>query len=157
VAKRRKPETHQEIQAGFIERVVKKEFTMVAPAVTTINALDSKFLRKDLPKINVGDFIKMKIKVKEADKMRIHPFEGTVIKLTGKGLKSSFTVRKVSFGEGVERIFPLNSPVIESIQIVSKGVTKRARLYYLRDRVGKKSRLRKDMPQEAAATPVAAA
>ncbi len=124
---------------------------MVAPAVSTINALDAKFMRNDLPKINVGDFIKMKIKVKEAEKMRIHPFEGTIIKITGKGLKSAFTVRKISFGEGVERIFPLNSPVIESIQIVSKGVTKRARLYYLRDRVGKKSRLRKDLPQVAAA------
>jgi large subunit ribosomal protein L19 len=124
---------------------------MVAPAVATINALDAKFLRKDLPKINVGDFIKMKIKVKEAEKMRIHPFEGTIIKITGKGLKSAFTVRKISFGEGVERVFPLNSPVIESIQVISKGITKRARLYYLRDRVGKKSRLRKDLPQVAAA------
>jgi large subunit ribosomal protein L19 len=132
---------------------------MVAQAVERINALDSKFLRKDLPKINVGDSIKMKVKVKEADKMRIHPFEGTIIKITGKGLKSAFTVRKISFGEGVERIFPLHSPVIESIQVISRGVTKRARLYYLRDRVGKKSRLRKDVPQEAAAAadPVAAA
>jgi len=130
---------------------------MVAPAVEKINALDAKFIRKDLPALNVGDFIKMKIKVKEADKIRIHPFEGTIIKITGKGLKSAFTVRKISFGEGVERIFPLNSPVIESIQIVSRGVTKRARLYYLRDRVGKKSRLRKDMPQEAAAAPAVAA
>ena len=130
---------------------------MVAPAIEKINALDAKFIRKDLPAINVGDFIKMKIKVKEADKIRIHPFEGTIIKITGKGLKSAFTVRKVSFGEGVERIFPTNSPVIESIQVISKGVTKRAKLYYLRERVGKKSRLRKDMPQEAAAAPVAAA
>jgi large subunit ribosomal protein L19 len=132
---------------------------MVAPAVETIKALDAKFIRKDLPSLNVGDSIKMKIKVKEADKMRIHPFEGTIIKITGKGLKSAFTVRKISFGEGVERIFPINSPVIESIQIISRGVTKRARLYYLRDRVGKKSRLRKDTPQEATAavSPVAAA
>ncbi len=124
---------------------------MVAQAVEKIKALDSKFLRKDLPEINVGDSIKMKIKVKEADKMRIHPFEGTIIKITGRGLKSAFTVRKISFGEGVERVFPIHSPVIESIQVISHGVTKRARLYYLRDRIGKKSRLRKDVPKEAAA------
>jgi large subunit ribosomal protein L19 len=123
---------------------------MVTSALDKIKALDAKFLRKDLPELNVGDSIKMKIRVKEADKMRIHPFEGTIIKITGKGLKSAFTVRKISFGEGVERVFPINSPVIESVQVISKGVTKRARLYYLRDRVGKKSRLRKDVPQEAA-------
>ena len=130
---------------------------MVAPAIETINTLDAKFLRKDLPKINVGDFVKMRVKVKEADKIRIHPFEGTVIKITGKGLKSAFTVRKISFGEGVERIFPLNSPVIDSIEIVSKGVTKRARLYYLRERTGKKARLRKELAQAVVSHPVAAA
>ena len=99
----------------------------------------------------------MRVKVKEAEKMRIHPFEGTIIKITGRGSKGTFTVRKISFGEGVERIFPMHSPVIESMQIVSRGVTKRARLYYLRDRVGKKSRLRKDMQPPVASVPVAAA
>jgi len=128
----------------------------MASHIETINALDAKFFRKDLPAINVGDSIKMKIKVKEAEKMRIHPFEGTIIKITGRGVKSAFTVRKISFGEGVERVFPINSPVIESIQVISKGVTKRARLYYLRDRVGKKSRLRKDVSKAAVAAPVAA-
>jgi len=85
----------------------------------------------------------LKVKVSEADKVRIHPFEGTVIKITGggQGLKSTFTVRKVSFGEGIERVFPVHSPVIESIQVVSKGKTKRARLYYLRDRSGKGAKL----------------
>lgn len=129
---------------------------MVASTLDRIKALEQKFIRKDLPVVNVGDFVKMRVKVKEAEKVRIHPFEGTVIKITGRGSKGTFTVRKISFGEGVERIFPIHSPVIESLQIVSKGVTKRARLYYLRDRVGKKSRLRKDMQQEAPA-PVAAA
>ena len=124
---------------------------MVATAVETLKTLEQKFVRKDLPVISVGDFIKMKVKVKEAEKVRIHPFEGTIIKITGRGAKSTFTVRKISFGEGVERVFPIHSPVIESLQVVSKGVVKRARLYYLRERVGKKARLRKDM-QEATAS-----
>jgi len=109
----------------------------------TIRSIEKQYMRSDLPKLSVGDSIKMKVKVSEADKIRIHPFEGTVIKITGggSGLKSSFTVRKVSFGEGIERVFPLHSPVIESIQIISKGKTKRARLYYLRDRAGKGAKL----------------
>jgi large subunit ribosomal protein L19 len=130
---------------------------MVASVLSKIKDIEAKFVRKDLPVVNVGDFVKMRVKVKEAEKMRIHPFEGTIIKITGRGSKGTFTVRKISFGEGVERIFPIHSPVIESMQIVSKGVTKRARLYYLRDRVGKKSRLRKDMQPPVAAVPVAAA
>ncbi|MBL8014218.1 MAG: 50S ribosomal protein L19 [Candidatus Omnitrophica bacterium] len=128
---------------------------MVASAVEQLKTVEQKFFRKDLPVISVGDFIKMKVKVKEAEKVRIHPFEGTIIKITGRGARATFTVRKISFGEGVERVFPIHSPVIESLQIVSKGIVKRARLYYLRDRVGKKARLRKDMHQEA--TPSVAA
>lgn len=130
---------------------------MVASVLNQIKAIEQKQIRKDLPVVNVGDFVKMRVKVKEAEKMRIHPFEGTIIKITGRGSKGTFTVRKISFGEGVERIFPMHSPVIESMQIVSRGVTKRARLYYLRDRVGKKSRLRKDMQPPVASVPVAAA
>lgn len=118
---------------------------MVASILDRIKTVEDKQIRKDLPVINVGDFVKMRVKVKEAEKIRIHPFEGTVIKITGRGSKGTFTVRKISFGEGVERIFPIHSPVIESLKVISKGVTKRARLYYLRERVGKKSRLRKDM------------
>lgn len=125
---------------------------MVASNINKMNSVENKLIRKDLPVINVGDFIKMRVKVKEAEKIRIHPFEGTIIKITGRGSKGTFTVRKISFGEGVERIFPIHSPVIESMQIVSKGVTKRAKLYFLRDRIGKKSRLRKDMQQETSET-----
>jgi large subunit ribosomal protein L19 len=107
----------------------------------TIRLIEKQYHRNDLPKLSVGDTIKMKVKVAEADKVRIHPFEGTVIKIVGSGLKSTFTVRKVSFGEGIERIFPLHSPVIESIQVVHKGKTKRSRLYYLRGRAGKSAKL----------------
>ena len=114
---------------------------MVANIGATLSAINQKHMRKDLPSFNVGDTVKMKIKVQEADKVRLHPFEGTVIRKNGKGEKGSFTVRKVSFGEGVERIFPIHSPVIESIQIVSRSVVKRAKLYYLKRAVGKKTRL----------------
>ena len=108
-----------------------------------IKRINAKQLRTDIPDFEVGDTIKMKVKVQEADKVRLHPFEGTIIRKTGRGLKGTFTVRKISFGEGVERIFPIHSPVIESLQIISKGVTKRAKLYYLRARKGKAARVKK--------------
>lgn len=108
---------------------------------------EEKYLRKDMPDFEVGDTVKMRIKVLEADKVRLHPFEGTVIRKTGRGLKGSFTVRKVTFGEGVERIFPLHSPVIESLQVVSKGVVRRSKLYFLKDRVGKSARVKKQQTQ----------
>lgn len=119
----------------------------------TIKKIEEKYRRKDLPAFKVGDTVKMRIKVREADKVRVHPFEGTVIRKTGKGLKGTFTVRKISFGEGVERIFPIHSPVIESLKVVRSGVSKQARAYYLRDRVGKAARLKKKekVQQETAA------
>ena len=106
-----------------------------------IRNIESKYLRTNLPQIEVGDTIKMNIKVAEADKIRVHPFEGTIIRITRGGLHATFTVRKISFGEGVERTFPLNSPVIDSISVVSKGRVNRARLYYLRGRLGKKTKV----------------
>ena len=123
---------------------------MVANIGEEIKRIEAKYLRTDVPAFNVGDTVKMRVKVQESDKIRLHPFEGTVIKKTGHGLKGTFTVRKVSFGEGVERIFPLNSPVIDSLEIVSKGVAKRAKLFYLRERTGKSARVKKDI-QEAKA------
>ena len=120
---------------------------MGASNIERIKMFDDRQTRKDLPAFDVGDTIKMKIKVKEADKMRIHPFEGIVIKRTGQGLAAAFTVRKIAFGEGVERTFPVNSPVIEKIEIVAKGITHRSKLYYLRDRLGKKSRVQVDQSE----------
>jgi len=117
---------------------------MIASSLEKMTSVSQKGIRKDLPAFNVGDTLKMRIKVKEADKVRIHPFEGTVIKKTGIGMGAAFTVRKISFGEGVERTFPVNSPVIEKIEVVSKGVIKRSKLYYLRDRLGKKARVQVD-------------
>jgi large subunit ribosomal protein L19 len=112
-----------------------------------IRNVDQKYLRKDMPEFGVGDTVKMRIKVQESDKVRMHPFEGTVIRKTGRGLKGTFTVRKVSFGEGVERIFPLHSPVINDLTVVSKGIIKRSKLYYLRDRIGKMTRVKKQQAQ----------
>jgi len=122
---------------------------MISSSLEKIASINKVNLRGDLPVFDVGDTIKMKIKVKEADKIRIHPFEGTIIKKTGIGIGAAFTVRKISFGEGVERTFPVNSPVIDKIEIVSKGVIKRAKLYYLRDRLGKKARVQVDQTAKA--------
>ena len=121
---------------------------MVMSRGDILKKIDQRQLKSDVPNFQVGDTIKMKIKVQEADKVRVHPFEGTVIRKTGRGLKASFTVRKISFGEGVERIFPVNSPVIDSLHVVSKGVVARAKLYYLRDRVGKGARVKREQTQE---------
>ena len=87
------------------------------------------------------------VKVLEGDKSRLHPFEGTVIAKTGRGLRATFIVRKISFGEGVERCFPLHSPVIESLKVVSKGIVKRSKLYYLRNRTGKAARVKRQQTQ----------
>ena len=120
---------------------------MVVSATMMVKKIDEKHQRTDIPMFDVGDTVKMKIKVQEADKVRVHPFEGTVIRKTGRGLRATFTVRKISFGEGVERTFPLHSPVIDSVQVMSKGIVKRAKLYYLRDRIGKKARVKKRQTQ----------
>ncbi len=117
--------------------------------IEKMKIIEDKFKKKDLPDFNVGDTVKMKVKVAEADKVRLHPFEGTVISKNSRGIRSTFTVRKVSFGEGVERIFPLYSPVIESLKVVSSGVVHRSKLYYLRDRGGKSARLKKQQTYQS--------
>jgi len=117
---------------------------MVTNISESIKEVEKKYLRIDLPEFDVGDMVKMTVKVQEGEKSRLHPFEGTIISKTGRGLKATFTVRKISFGEGVERCFPLHSPVIESLTIIHKGTVKRAKLYYLRGRVGKKARVKKE-------------
>ena len=109
-----------------------------------MNVLDSignEQLRTDLPDFRPGDTVKVEVKVREGEKERIQIFEGVVIARTGGGVNESFTVRKISFGEGVERVFPLASPMIESIEVKRKGRVRRAKLYYLRDRRGKSARI----------------
>jgi len=108
----------------------------------TLKMAESSYIKKELPGIQIGDYVKMRVKVAEADKMRVHPWEGTVVRKSGGGTRASFTVRKISFGEGVERTFPLHSPLIESLDIITRGHINQAKLYYLRDRIGKKAKVK---------------
>ena len=101
--------------------------------------VESEYLKKDIPAFNVGDTVRVMVKISEADKARLHPFEGVVIAKRGNGIKENFTVRKVSYGEGIERVFPIHSPIIERIEVIRPGKVKRAKLYYLRGKVGKRA------------------
>ena len=96
----------------------------------------------DLPNIKIGYTVKVYVKVKEGIRERLQVFEGTIIAIKGSGIRETFIIRKISNGVGVERIFPVNSPNIDKIEFVRKGKTARAKLYYLRDRIGKASRLK---------------
>jgi large subunit ribosomal protein L19 len=116
---------------------------MRAKITESLKLVEAKHVKEDVPEFEVGDTIKMRVRVREADKIRSHPFEGTVIRKTGRGMRGTFTVRKISFGEGVERTFPIHSPVIEKIKVISKGIVNRAKLYYLRTRIGKKARVKR--------------
>lgn len=105
-----------------------------------IKLVESQIVKKEMPEFNVGDTVKVLTKIPEGpDKVRLHPFEGIVISKQGSGAKISFTVRKVSYGEGIERVFPLYSPNIERIELVRSGKVKRSKLYYLRSKVGKRA------------------
>lgn len=103
--------------------------------------IEQAFLKKGLPPFRPGDTIRVFAKVKEGDKERLQPFEGIVIRKRGCGTKATMTVRKISYGIGVERIFPLCSPMIDRVEVVQKGKARRARLYYLRGLKGKKARM----------------
>ena len=108
----------------------------------TIESLEQRQLRTDLPQFKAGDTVRVHFKVIEGNRRRIQVFEGTCIKRQGAGVRETFTVRKQSFGVGVERTFPLHSPKIERLEVVQVGDVRRAKLYYLRSRVGKKARVR---------------
>lgn len=104
-------------------------------------------LRSDLPDFGPGDTIRVNVRVREGDKERIQAFEGVCIARRGAGISETFTVRKVSAGVGVERVFPLHTPTIESIQVVRRGQVRRAKLYYLRQLRGKAARIREKRPR----------
>jgi len=108
-----------------------------------IKLIEDQYLKKDLPDIRVGDYVKMRIRVAEADKVRVHPWEGTVVRKGGGGAKASFTVRKISYGEGVERTFPIHSPMIEAMDIMTRGKVQRSKLYYLRGKIGKQAKVKR--------------
>ena len=106
-----------------------------------IKLIEAQSLKKDVPVFKAGDEVKVYVKMVEGDKIRVHHFDGTVIRRRGQGISASFTVRKVSAGEGVERTFFVNSPSIEKIQVGKQGKVNRAKIYYLRKRFGKAARI----------------
>ena len=99
-------------------------------------------MKAEAPKIEIGDLVKVHVKIKEGDKSRIQIFEGTVIAKKHGGISETFTVRRVAHGCGIERVFPLHSPVVDKVEVVRSGKVRRAKLYYLRDRVGKAAKVK---------------
>jgi large subunit ribosomal protein L19 len=110
--------------------------------MNTLDQVEADYLRDDVPDFKPGDNVKVHVRVVEGGRERVQIFEGAVIGRDGGGLRESFTVRKVSFGVGVERIFPVHAPIIQKIEITRRGDVRRAKLYYLRDRIGKATRIK---------------
>jgi large subunit ribosomal protein L19 len=110
--------------------------------MNAIDIIDAQSLRDDVPAFGAGDTLKVHVRVVEGTRERVQLFQGAVIRRQGDGLRETFTVRKVSFGVGVERTFPVHSPIVSKIEIVSRGDVRRAKLYYLRDRVGKAAKIK---------------
>ncbi|NEE03657.1 50S ribosomal protein L19 [Phytoactinopolyspora halotolerans] len=108
----------------------------------TLDAVDAAQLRDDVPDFRAGDTLKVHVRVVEGNRSRVQVFQGVVIRRQGDGIRETFTVRKVSFGVGVERTFPVHTPIIEKIEVATRGDVRRAKLYYLRHRRGKAARIR---------------
>jgi large subunit ribosomal protein L19 len=108
----------------------------------TLDAVDAASLKSDLPEFRAGDTLKVHVRVIEGNKSRVQVFQGVVIARSGAGVNETFTIRKISYGVGVERIFPLHTPIIEKIEVVTRGDVRRAKLYYLRELRGKKAKIR---------------
>jgi large subunit ribosomal protein L19 len=107
-----------------------------------LEQLEGAYLRDDIPDFRSGDTVRVHVRVVEAGRERVQVFEGVVIARDGAGIRSTFTVRKISFGVGVERVFPLHAPIIQKIEVTRRGKVRRGKLYYLRDRVGKAARIK---------------
>ena len=116
-----------------------------------LEVVEREQLRTDLPGLRVGDTVKVHVKIVEGEKERIQPFEGVIIRKKGGGIRSTFTVRKISYGIGVERIFPVHSPRIDRIDVTGRGRVRRAKLFYLRKLKGKAARIQSEKKQEAQA------
>ena len=114
-----------------------------------IDQLEASLLRHDLPRIQPGDTVKVHVKVKEGEKERIQIYQGIVISIKGGGMRTSFTVRKISAGIGVERVFPLHSPSIDKLEVLRSGKVRRAKLYFLREKLGKAGRLKERRTEHA--------
>ena len=110
--------------------------------MNTLDTVDAESLRSDVPGFRPGDTLKVHVRVVEGNRSRVQVFQGAVIRRQGGGIRETFTVRKVSFGVGVERTFPVHTPIIEKIEVVTRGDVRRAKLYYLRDLRGKKAKIK---------------
>ena len=110
-----------------------------------LKVISESSMKKEVPAFNVGDTIKVHVKIQEGDKSRIQIFEGTVIAKKHGGVNETFTVRRVAHGCGIERVFPLHSPVVEKVEVIRRGKVRRAKLYYLRDRVGKAAKVKEQI------------
>ena len=110
--------------------------------MNTLDALDAQSIRTDIPDFRAGDTLKVHARVVEGNRSRVQVFQGVVIRRQNGGLRETFTIRKVSFGVGVERTYPINSPQLDRIEVVSRGDVRRAKLYYLRDLRGKKAKIK---------------
>jgi len=108
----------------------------------TLDQVEGAHLRSDLPDFGPGDTVRVHVRVVEGGRERVQAYEGVVIARSGGGLRESFTVRKVSFGVGVERVFPVHAPIIQRVEVIRRGDVRRAKLYYLRERVGKATRIK---------------
>lgn len=116
-----------------------------------MNALDliaQGSMKEETPKFQIGDTVKVAVKIREGSRERIQMFEGTVIAIKGSGISKTFTVRRLSYGVGIERVFPLHSPNVESVQVIRSGKVRRAKLYYLRDRVGKAAKVKENLQRD---------
>lgn len=110
--------------------------------MNVVDAMEKSAMVEGLPDFGPGDTVKVHVKVREGDKQRIQVFQGVIIGKSGGGIRETFRVRKISHGVGVERIFPLHSPILEKIEVVRRGRVRRAKLYYLRDKKGKQARIK---------------
>jgi ribosomal protein L19 len=117
-------------------------FELAKEIMNVLDAVDAASLRKDIPQFRAGDELKIHVRVIEGSKSRIQVFQGIVMRRQGDGVRETFTIRKISYGVGVERTFPVHTPVIEKIELVKKGDVRRAKLYYLRDLRGKAAKIR---------------
>lgn len=113
-----------------------------------VRHLSEQYLKPELPELNVGDTVRVHVRVKEGNRERVQVFEGTIIAMKHGGINETITVRRVSYNVGVEKVFPIHSPSIVKIETVRRGKVRRAKLYYLRERVGKKARVKEDLAAE---------
>ncbi|MBR3678712.1 MAG: 50S ribosomal protein L19 [Oscillospiraceae bacterium] len=110
--------------------------------MNALEKISNSSLKENVPELNIGDTVKVHVRIQEGDKSRIQVFEGTIIAKKHGGISETFTVRRVAHGCGIERVFPVHSPAVDKVEIVRRGVVRRAKLYYLRDRVGKAARVK---------------